>query len=92
MKIATLVSSAGSQTERMIAFLNKQPNDEIFTIAELRERTQCALDGGAFAADRARWRDYTTKMVMNGRVASVWGNKKAIAQLKKEIEKESHED
>ena len=89
MKIAKMLATAGSETDKLIAFLDSQPNDEVFSTAELQEKLQCALNSGRFKAQRSRWKNYETKIVLNCRAASVWGNKTAIAQLKKGI---AHED
>jgi hypothetical protein len=89
MKIAKMLAAAGSETDRLLTFLDAQPNDDVFSTAEIQETLQCAFNSGCFKAQRSRWKHYETKIILNGRVASVWGNKIAIAQLKKGI---AHED
>jgi hypothetical protein len=91
MKISNLVNITGTQVEKLITFLNAQPDDEIFTSSELRERLRCSFDGGSFAQERGKWKDYTTKTVIDHRVMSVWGNKTAIQNLKKALEDTFHE-
>ena len=86
MKIADLKKKWGSEADKLIYFLDMQPHDEVFTTSEIRERLQCSFGSGAFAAQRSRWGDYTMKVTIGNKISSVWGNKQAIAALKKELE------
>ncbi len=86
MKITDAIGRVGSETDRLLAFLDSQPDDEIFSTNELREQLHAAFNSGSFGAQRARWKDYEFKMVVDGRYQSMWGNKTAIAALRKKEE------
>jgi hypothetical protein len=88
MKISGVVS--GTVTDRLIAFLDRQPDDEVFTKDQLCESLGCPIGSGSFCEQRFRWKDYEHKLVVDGRLKSLWGSKAAIAALKQR-EKESHD-
>ena len=86
MKIAKVLQQSGTAVERVLAFLNAQPDDEIFTTTEVETAIESpAIHSGTFRANRRLWKDYTHKMAVNGCFQSVWGNRKSIAQLRKQL-------
>jgi hypothetical protein len=91
-KVLTMRLKAGSNVDKLLAFLNTQPNDEVFSTADLREKLNFTLDGQGFRGQRHRLKEYETKIILNGRLSSVWGNKTAIVKLKKGIADENRKD
>lgn len=85
MKISKIAESSGSLVDRIIEFLESQPDDEVFTTRELTEKFQKGINGGAFRANRHRWKDYEIKINFAGGMRSVWGNKNAIQTLRQQI-------
>ena len=85
MKITEAKSRLGSQTDKLLLFLDAQPDDEVFTLAELQEKLQISLATGAFYAEKFRWKDYMVKTTIDGRAAAVWGNKNAIASFRAQL-------
>ena len=68
--------------DRLIAFLDKSPNDEVYTRDEIEAHLDGYIHSGTFIAQRRRWLPYR---VMVGK-SYIWGNKRAIAKLKKGLE------
>ena len=86
MKIAKVLKQSGTAIDRVLAFLNAQPDDEIFTTTEVEEALgNAAIHNGSFRTKSWLWKDYTHKMAVNGCFQSVWGNRKSIAQLRKQL-------
>jgi hypothetical protein len=95
MKIAKILKQSGTSIDRVLAFLNTQPDDEIFTTSEMEEALGNAeIHSGSFRTKSWLWKDYTHKMAVNGRFQSVWGNRKSIAQLRKQlaVSEENHNE
>ncbi len=92
MKLTDALGRAGSETDRLLAFLDSQPDDEIFSTNELREQLHATLSNGTFHSQRARWKDYEVKMVIDGRLQSMWGSKTAIAALRQKEEESRDEN
>ena len=89
MKIAAVLSGSNNVVDRLLKFLDAQPDDEIFTMRELEEKLQCSIrDTGTFKRNQWRCPEYTRSMVVNGQRKSVWGSKAAILNL----EAQTHED
>ena len=58
----------------------------VFTTTEVEEALgNAAIHNGSFRAKSWLWKDYTHKMAVNGCFQSVWGNRKSIAQLRKQL-------
>ena len=82
MKIAAVLSVSSNVVDRLLKFLDAQPDDEIFTMLELEEKLQCSIrDTGTFKRQQWRYPEYTRSMVVNGQRKSVWGSKAAILNL-----------
>ena len=85
MKIAQALQS-GSVLDRTLSFLDRQPDDEILTTAEVEVGIKCAfLESGGFKRARRFWVDYHQKLVVDGQLQYVWGNKRAIANLRQQL-------
>lgn len=95
MKISKLLQQSGGAIDRVLAFLDAQSDDEIFTTTEVEAAVASpAIHSGGFKSKPWLWKDYTYKMVVDGQLQSVWGNRKSIAQLRRElnIPEESNEN
>jgi hypothetical protein len=68
---------------RIISFLNLMPDDEIITTGELAEKIQASLHTSSLYSHQSLLKAYQENMAMSGRIKTVWGNKKAIAALRK---------
>jgi hypothetical protein len=68
--------------DRLIAFLDKAPIDEVYTRDEIEPLLDGYIHSGTFIAQRRRWLPYRAVIGKH----YVWGNKRAIAQLQKGLE------
>lgn len=82
MKIAEL-SKKGALHLRIVSFLNAAPDDEVYTKADLEDKLQASMTNGGIKLHRFELKDYQEVLAFSGRVQTVWGNKKAIAALRK---------
>lgn len=82
MKISNFSNGRSESFSRLVAFLNTQPEDEVFTSAEIEARVDVHLDSKAI---RNRVQDYRETVMLDGRKTRVWGNKKAIAALREQL-------
>jgi len=89
MKITEVV---GSQVDQVIAFLDSQPDDEVFTKDEIQKRSQVLMRSGSFVTSNPRLKKYTILAPVEGRIKTLWGNPTAILKLKHELEKVAHEN
>lgn len=86
MKIEQVVPASGGILEQVLAFLDKMPDDEVLTTAELEIKVKARfLENGAFKRGRWRWADYHQKIVLNGQMQYVWGSRKGIAALRAQL-------
>jgi hypothetical protein len=80
------VKNSGSKIDKLIAFLDAQPPDEVFTNSEIMTRLGCEFDfSHRFRWGNNKWKDYMTKVLLRGNTVPVWGNKKAIINLRNEL-------
>ena len=73
-------------SDRIIAFLDAQPSDEVFSTAELSEKTGLPLDSGSVKKHMARALKTYQMVGLLGPAIRVWGNPRALANLKKHLE------
>lgn len=72
--------------DRVIAFLDAAPDDEVYTREDLESRLDCYLHSGTVITQRRRLFGYRVMVVVNKQRTSVWGNRRAIAALSKSLE------
>jgi hypothetical protein len=76
----------GTALDQLIRFLDAQPKDEVFPTSEIEGKLNVVLDSGSIGrAKTTKLKDYTLRTSVEGRSTAVWGNKKAIAALRRQL-------
>jgi len=83
MKISELKCSLLPHVQ-IIEFLNTLSNDEVIPSREIEEKLQLSLNSGSIHRHARELKDYYEPVLIEGRRTKVWGNKKAIAAVRRQ--------
>lgn len=83
MKISEIKSRPTAAT--FLKFIDGLPNDEVFSTTEFQTKFNFLLSSNLITKLVSTCKDYRESVVVNGKRNYVWGNKKTIATLRKQL-------
>ena len=88
MKLSDVTSNK-TAVIRVLELMNSLPDDEVLTTSELEQQLSISVQSGSIKRNWQKLKDHVELVTVDGLRTRVWGNKKAIATLRSQLNEEN---